>query len=77
MEAKLALLPHDDESDEDRAKHRFLRGLLLWDLQRDYKARLWAEHKALAALDRSSAKRNGATIKSRARATIGPKSSSG
>ena len=52
MEAKLALLPHDAESDEMRAKYRFLRGLLLWDLQRDYKARLWAEHKALADLDR-------------------------
>jgi tetratricopeptide (TPR) repeat protein len=52
MEAKLALLPHDAESDEIRAKHRFLRGLLLWDLQRDYKARLWAEHKALGDLDR-------------------------
>ena len=52
MEAKLALLPHDAESDEIRAKHRFLRGLLLWDLQRDYKARLWAQHKALGDLDR-------------------------
>ena len=27
-------------------------GLLLWDLRRDYKARLWAEHKALSDLDR-------------------------
>ena len=35
-----------------RTKHRFLRGLLLWDLQRDYKARLWAERKSLAELDR-------------------------
>ncbi|HVJ30709.1 MAG TPA: tetratricopeptide repeat protein [Gammaproteobacteria bacterium] len=52
MEAKLALLPHDAESDEMRAKYRFLRGLLLWDLRRDYKARLWAEHKALGDLDR-------------------------
>ena len=52
MEAKLALLPHDAESDEMRAKYRFLRGLLLWDLRRDYKARLWAQHKALGDLDR-------------------------
>ncbi|HET7608109.1 MAG TPA: tetratricopeptide repeat protein, partial [Gammaproteobacteria bacterium] len=52
MEQKLALLPHDAASDEMRAKHRFLRGLLLWDLRRDYKARLWAEHKALGDLDR-------------------------
>jgi tetratricopeptide (TPR) repeat protein len=52
MEPKLAQLPSDASSDEMRDKHRFLRGLLLWDLQRDYKARLWAEHKALADLDR-------------------------
>jgi hypothetical protein len=52
MEAKLALLPNDAESDEMRAKYRFLRGLLLWDLRRDYKARLWAERKALGDLDR-------------------------
>jgi len=52
MEAKLALLPHDAASDEMREKYRFLRGLLLWDLRRDYKARLWAEHKALGDLDR-------------------------
>jgi chromosome segregation ATPase len=52
MEAKLAMLPSDAASDEMRDKHRFLRGLLLWDLRRDYKARLWAEHKALADLDR-------------------------
>src|SRR5690606_29514740 len=40
-------------SDEIREKHRFLRGLLLWDLRRDYRARLWAEKKSLAELDRS------------------------
>ena len=52
MEPQLALLPNDAESDEMRAKQRFLRGLLLWDLRRDYKARLWAERKALSDLDR-------------------------
>jgi chromosome segregation ATPase len=52
MEPELARLPHDAASDEIRAKHRFLRGLLLWDLQRDYKARLWAERKSLGDLDR-------------------------
>ena len=52
MEPKLALLPNDAESEEMRTKHRFLRGLLLWDLRRDYKARLWAERKALGDLDR-------------------------
>ncbi len=52
MEQQLAALPFDAASDEMRAKHRFLRGLLLWDLQRDYKARLWAQRKALSDLDR-------------------------
>ena len=52
MEPKLALLPNDAESEEMRTKHRFLRGLLLWDLRRDYKARLWAERKSLGELDR-------------------------
>jgi hypothetical protein len=52
LEPKLASLPNDAAAEEMRAKHRFLRGLLLWDLQRDYKARLWAERKALGDLDR-------------------------
>jgi tetratricopeptide (TPR) repeat protein len=52
MEPHLALLPNDAASEEMRTKHRFLRGLLLWDLRRDYKARLWAERKALGDLDR-------------------------
>jgi tetratricopeptide (TPR) repeat protein len=52
MEPHLASLPNDAESEEMRAKYRFLRGLLLWDLRRDYKARLWAERKALGDLDR-------------------------
>ena len=52
MERQLAALPNDDESNELRDKHRFLKGLLLWDLQRDYKARLWAEKKSLGELDR-------------------------
>jgi len=52
LEPKLALLPNDAAGEEARAKHRFLRGLLLWDLQRDYKARLWAERKSLGDLDR-------------------------
>jgi len=48
-----AMEPHlAGASAEQQEKHRFLRGLLLWDLRRDYKARLWAEHKALGDLDR-------------------------
>jgi tetratricopeptide (TPR) repeat protein len=48
----IARLPNDAASDEIRAKQRFLKGLLVWDLQRDYKARLWAEKKSLGDLDR-------------------------
>jgi tetratricopeptide (TPR) repeat protein len=52
MEPSIAQLPNDDESNEIRVKQRFLKGLLAWDLRRDYKARLWAEKKSLAELDR-------------------------
>jgi hypothetical protein len=52
MEQKLLRLPNDAASEEIRAKHRFLKGLLLWDLRRDYKARLWAQKKSLGELDR-------------------------
>jgi hypothetical protein len=52
VESKLTRLPNDAVGDEIRTKHRFLRGLLLWDLRRDYNARLWAERKALGDLDR-------------------------
>jgi tetratricopeptide (TPR) repeat protein len=52
MEPQLATLPNDDDSNELRDKQRFLKGLLLWDLERDYKARLWAEKKSLGELDR-------------------------
>jgi hypothetical protein len=52
MEAVLARAPNDAETDEIRAKQRFLKGVLEWDLERDYKARLWAEKKSLGDLDR-------------------------
>ena len=52
MEAVLAQLPNDAESNELREKQAFLKGVLEWDLQRDYKARLWAEKKSLGDLDR-------------------------
>ena len=52
MEPLIARLPDDAASDEIRVKQRFLKGLLVWDLRRDYKARLWAEKKSLADLDR-------------------------
>jgi hypothetical protein len=52
LEPKLVLLSNDAAGEEARAKHRFLRGVLLWDLRRDYKARLWAQRKSLGDLDR-------------------------
>lgn len=52
MEPKLDLMAGDPAAEELRAKQRFLKGLLLWDLRRDYKARLWAERKNLSELDR-------------------------
>ena len=52
MEAVLARAPNDADSDEIRAKQHFLKGVLEWDLERDYKARLWAEKKSLGDLDR-------------------------
>jgi hypothetical protein len=52
MDAVLARLPNDAESNELRDKQSFLKGVLEWDLQRDYKARFWAEKKSLGDLDR-------------------------
>ena len=53
LEAKLARLGADPAAEELGAKQRFLKGLLLWDLRRDYKARLWAAKSNLRDLDRS------------------------
>jgi hypothetical protein len=52
MEPLLAQVGADPTADELRDKQQFLKGLLLWDLRRDYKARLWAEKKSLGELDR-------------------------
>jgi hypothetical protein len=51
MEPKLDLLD-GARAIELREKQQFLKGLLLWDLRRDYRARLWAEQKSLRELDR-------------------------
>jgi hypothetical protein len=51
VEDRLALLPAGDRADELAAKQRFLKGLLQWDLDREYKARLWTEKKSLMQLD--------------------------
>ena len=52
MEARLELLGDDPSAQELREKQRFLKGLLVWGLRRDYKARLWREKKALRELER-------------------------
>ena len=52
MEPKLALLPDDARSAELRDKQRFLKGLLEWELRRDYGARVWAEKRHLRDLNR-------------------------
>jgi hypothetical protein len=52
MEPGLARLGDDARAEELRRKHRFFKGLLLWELRRDYPARLWAEQKSLRELDR-------------------------
>jgi hypothetical protein len=52
MEPVLAKLGADPSAAQLRDKQRFLKGLLIWDLRRDYKARLWAEKKSLGELDR-------------------------
>src|SRR5690606_16522775 len=51
MKASLAKLGDTPSADELRRKHRFLQGLLQWDLERDYKARLWELKAALRGLD--------------------------
>lgn len=51
MEPLLAQLDDSARSAELRDKQRFLKGLLLWDLRRDYGARLWAQKKSLRDLD--------------------------
>jgi len=38
---------------EVRNKHRVLKGVLLWDLDRDYKFRLWQQSRSLAELDQA------------------------
>lgn len=53
VERKLALLGNAAQAQELRDKHRFLKGLLQWALERDYKARLWAHERELRELERA------------------------
>lgn len=52
MGPKLALIEGDPGARELIEKQRFFKGLLLWDLRRDYRARLWNEQRGLRDLDR-------------------------
>ncbi|HSG65785.1 MAG TPA: hypothetical protein VLD39_12325, partial [Gammaproteobacteria bacterium] len=52
MSAKLALLDDIPGTDGIREKHRFLKGVLFWNLHRDYKARLWQARKNLVGIER-------------------------
>jgi len=52
MSGKLALLGDMPGADDVRQKHRFLQGVLYWNLYRDYKARLWQANKNLAGIER-------------------------
>lgn len=51
IDKRLALLPDSERVQVLRAKQARLRGLLLWDLDADYKGRLRAVQKNLAELD--------------------------
>ena len=55
MEPKLALIAGQPSAGELAQKQRFFKGLLLWDLKRDYRARLWNERRGLRDLDRELA----------------------
>lgn len=51
LEPKLARLPQDASGSAMRDKQRFLKGLLQWELERDYKLRLWEQKTGLRRLD--------------------------
>jgi tetratricopeptide (TPR) repeat protein len=52
LEHDLARLGSDVQAEELRAKQKFLKGLLLWDLRRDYSARLWKAKRNVQDLER-------------------------
>ena len=52
MEPNLAMLGDDEQAQELRYKQRFLKGLLEWDLRKDYHERMWRQRRALRDLDR-------------------------
>jgi hypothetical protein len=52
MNGKLGRIGNVPGAEAAREKHRFLSGVLYWNLYRDYKARLWQAKKNLAAVER-------------------------
>lgn len=50
VQSRLATLPNEPRYNDMRAKAQWLKGILYWQLQADYKIRLWDLHKQLAAL---------------------------
>lgn len=52
MEPMMAPFLDDPEVEEMQDKQRFLKGLLFWNLSKDYKARLWKQKSALRKLER-------------------------
>jgi hypothetical protein len=52
MESRLRLLGDDTRAEELRGKQAFLKGLMIWDLRKQYNERLWRQHRALRDLDR-------------------------
>ncbi len=52
MERRLARLDDRPEAQELREKHRLAKGVLIWDLNHEYKARLWKNRKALKIINR-------------------------
>jgi tetratricopeptide (TPR) repeat protein len=59
VEARLARLPEDATTATARERYRVLRGLVRWQLEAKYSERLWAERKALHALDEALAEAHG------------------
>jgi hypothetical protein len=52
MEPTLALIESLPDAAELAEKQRFFKGLLLWDLRKQYRAQLWREERSLRELDR-------------------------
>lgn len=48
-----------DRSAASRQKHRILKGVLAWDLERDFKYRLWQQERSVAELDEALAVAHG------------------